>query len=287
MQRPHSPSIRRRRLSSELRKARDQAKLTTNEAAKNLGWAHGKLSKIENAETQSVKSGDLDKMLDLYNVDDAERREAMHQLARQAKERGWWAKYRDVFGKDALPDWETEASMIRRFEGLTIPGLLQTPEYAAAVFRAGRAVPEADIRRQVEARMARHEILNRVRPPHMTAVLDESVLQRVIGSPEVMHEQLTHLKHLALRHHIDVQILPHSAGAHLALAGPFTILDFPQVKDQSIVHVETVANDLFLEHPEELEQYNLAFSNVQGVALSTALSADLIDNLLADLESKR
>ncbi|WP_020380065.1 helix-turn-helix domain-containing protein [Nocardiopsis potens] len=280
-----SPNIRRRRLGQVLRSLREDAGMTLDAAAKAAGVPRATLGRIETADARRLRHSDLDSLADLYEVGRQER-EAMHRLAQQAKERGWWSKYKDVFGNRALPDWEIEASMIRTFEGLTIPGLFQTPAYAAAVFRAGRALPESEVERRVEARMYRREIFNRIDPPHMMAVIDEGALRRLIGGREVMREQLTHLKHLALRHHIDIQVLPYEAGAHLALGGPFSILEFPDPKDLPIVYVGTAADDLFLEQSDEIERYTVAFSNVQGVALSTALSAEFIDDVLKSLESE-
>ncbi|GAA3739277.1 helix-turn-helix domain-containing protein [Salinactinospora qingdaonensis] len=279
-----SPNIRRRRLGRVLRGLREDAGMTLEDAAKAAKVPRATLGRIETADARRLRRSDLDSLADLYKVD-SQTREAMHQLAQQSKERGWWSNYRDVFGGQALPDWEAEASMIRTFEGLTVPGLFQTPEYAAAVFRAGRAVEEEGVQRQVEARMRRREIFNRIKPPHMTAVIDEGALRRLIGGAEVMREQLAHLMNLALRHHIDIQVLPYAAGAHLALAGPFRILDFPDPKDQPIVHVETAADSLFLERPEEIDRYSVAFGNVQSVALSTALSAEFIENIERSLGS--
>ncbi|GLU48381.1 hypothetical protein Nans01_27320 [Nocardiopsis ansamitocini] len=240
---------------------------------------------METADAKRLRHTDLDALADLYEVDTATR-EAMHELANQSKERGWWSKYKDVFGDNALPDWEAETSMIRTFQAQVIPGLLQTPAYAASVFRAGRALEEEHITRRVEARMARRAILNRVNPPHLSAVIDEAALRRIIGGPEVMREQLTYLTRMALRHNIDIQVLPYSAGAHLALAGPFTVLDFPEQRDSPIVYVATAADSLFLEQADEIARYNVAFGNVQGVALSTALSAEFIATVLRDLEGQ-
>lgn len=133
--------------------------------------------------------------------------------------------------------------------------------------------------------MERKNIFNRIKPPHIVTVIDEGSLRREIGSPAVMREQLTHLKNMALRHHIDIQVLPYTAGAHLALAGPFTILDFPAPKDSSIIYVETAVDGLYLDEAEELERYALVFGNVQGAALSTTRSFDMIDEILKSLEN--
>lgn len=285
MQSPISPSVRRRRLARELRRLREACGLKLAAAAKESKVPLSTLSSIETATARRIRSRDIDALADLYEATD-EVRSALHELTRESKEAGWWSSYRDIFGGNALPDFEAEASMIRRFEGLTLPGLLQTPGYAAAVFHAGRVIPEADVERRVQARMERRNIFNRVKPPHMVAVIDEGALRRIIGSRAVMRDQLEHLKNMARRHHIDIQVLPYSAGAHLALAGPFTILDFPTPMDLPLVYVETAVDGLYLDQPDELERYTVAFGNVQGVALSTALSFELIEEVLRSLEDE-
>lgn len=286
MQRPHSPTLRRRRLSAELKRAREEAKVTSANAAKSLGWAAGKLSMIENAETQKVKADDLDKMLDLYQVTDPGKREALHALARDAKVRGWWSKYKEVFGPQSLPDFEAEASAIRTFEGLVIPGLLQTPDYARAVIQGGRYTSEEEIERRVKARLERRDILTRFKPASLRVTLDEAVLHRVVGSSEVMAEQLRHLLHMAKLPNIDLQVVPFDAGAHAAFVAPFSILNFPDPLDAPIVFVDTASGGLFLEESDEVEAHSVTFGDVQGSAMSAAQSARLIIEVLETLESK-
>lgn len=286
MQRPHSPTLRRRRLSAELKRAREEAKVTSANAAKSLGWAAGKLSMIENAETQKVKADDLDKMLDLYQVTDSDKREALHALARDAKVRGWWSKYKEVFGPQSLPDFEAEASAIRTFEGLVIPGLLQTPDYARAVIQGGRYTSEEEIERRVKARLERRDILTRFKPASLRVTLDEAVLHRVVGSSEVMAEQLRHLLHMAKLPNIDLQVVPFDAGAHAAFVAPFSILNFPDPLDAPIVFVDTASGGLFLEESDEVEAHSVTFGDVQGSAMSAAQSARLITEVLETLESK-
>ncbi|MEU0490247.1 helix-turn-helix transcriptional regulator [Nocardiopsis sp. NPDC006139] len=280
-----SPSLRLRRLAAELRRAREQAGLTGSQAAKQLGWSGGKISKIEQTETKRITSGDLDKMMDLYGITDPRKREAMQALAKDAKIRGWWSKYRDIFGDQALPDFEAEASVIRAFSTQTIPGLLQTPGYAEAIFQGGRYVSPEEVNRRVEFRMARREVLTKFRPVQLRAVIDEAALRRQIGDRVVMKEQLDHLLHMAQLPNIDVQVLPFSAGAHAALAAPFTILEFAEPLDTPIVYVGTVTNALFIEEVDEVTQYSATFGDVQGAALSTARSAAFIKEVTATLES--
>ena len=286
MQRPHSPTLRRRRLSAELKRARAGAKLTTTQAIKSLGWAAGKLSQIENAETQKVKPDDLDKMLDLYEIKEPAKREALHALARDAKVRGWWSKYKEVFGPQSLPDFEAEASTIRTFEGLVIPGLLQTPDYARAVIKGGRYTGAEESERHVKARMKRRDILTQFNPASLRIVLDEAALRRVVVSTEVMVEQLHHLLHMAKLPNINLQVLPFSAGAHAALTVPFSILDFPDPLDAPIVFVDTASGGLFLEESDEVDTHSVTFGDVQGSAMSAAQSARAIAEILETLESK-
>ncbi|MFV2198781.1 helix-turn-helix domain-containing protein [Nocardiopsis sp. LOL_012] len=274
---PYSPSIRRRRLSSELRRLRGEAGLTLAEAAKQAGLGRSNLGKMEQAESKTVPAPALDKLLDLYEVHDCQARDALHALARDAKQRGWWSKYKGLFDDDrALPDFEAEASTIRTFAGLCVPGLLQTPEYAHALFEGGRYTSLPAIERRVAFRMARREILTRVRPAHFRAVLDEAALCRVIGGPAIMQEQMAHLLHMAEMPNIDVQVIPFRTGSHAGLTAPFTILDFPDPRDSSIVYVGTIAGSVFFEQEDEVERYNVNYGDLQGSALSTKQSAALI-----------
>ncbi|MFL1379861.1 helix-turn-helix domain-containing protein [Nocardiopsis protaetiae] len=285
MQRPYSPTIRRRRLGFELRRLREEHGLTLDEAGKRSGVPRATIGKIETAEARRTRSRDLDALADLYDVP-PETREALHQLSRQAKEKGWWSKYKDIFSDHALPDFEAEASVIRTYEAQVIPGLFQTPLYAEDVFKGGRATNDPGIARRVEARITRQSILAQVGAPHMTAVIDEGALRRMVGSPEIMAEQLTHLENLALRHNIDLHALPFKSGSHLGMTGSFTILDFPEPRDPSLVYVGTAADGLYLEQPHEIERYNLAFGNVQGAALSSTESLRFIAALKASVESE-
>ncbi|MBB6170228.1 transcriptional regulator with XRE-family HTH domain [Nocardiopsis mwathae] len=282
MQRTYSPSVRRRRLAAELRRARDLSGLTGLRAAKELGWPHSKLTKIESAK-QGVKAADLEALMDLYKVGDRDTREAMLRLARESKERGWWWKYRDIFGERALPDFEAEASGIRCWQAQLVPGLLQTPDYIEAVFRAGNAQDDAVVQRHVQGRIERQHILNGVHPPRFAAILDEGALRRQIGGREVLHEQLQHLCNMATRHNIDLRVLPFVAGEHQASNGSFTVLDFPNPLDVPVAFTETVTASMFVEEPAEIATYNDVWSNLQGAALTQARSAEFIQKVMRDL----
>ncbi len=280
---PHSPTLRLRRLATKLRQAREGANLTTSQVGARLKWSAGKVSKMETTETKRISAGDLDKLMDLYAITDPDTRAAMQALARDARERGWWAKYKEFFDDRALPDFEAEASAIRTFEALCVPGLLQTPEYARALFDGGRYTSEEEIESRVMFRMTRREILTRPQPARLRAVLDEAALHRMIGGPETMRSQLDYLLHMAQMPHIDVQVVPFSTGSHAGLTAPFIILDFPEPLDTPIVYVGTMAGSVFFEQPEEIERYSVTFGDLQGSALSTKQSAGLIKEVAASL----
>ncbi|MFJ6022585.1 helix-turn-helix domain-containing protein [Nocardiopsis alba] len=286
MQRPYSPTIRRRRLGFELRRLREEHGFTLDEAAKRSDVPRATIGKIETAEARRTRARDLDALADLYEVDE-ESRAGLHQLSRESKEKGWWSRYKDVFSERALPDFESEASALRTYEAQVIPGLFQTPEYATDVFKGGRATDDPGITRKVEARLTRQQILSTAKAPHMTAVIDEGALRRQVGTSTIMAEQLKHLENLALRHNIDIQVLPFSTGAHLGMGGSFTIMEFPEPRDSPIVYVGTPSDDLYLEQPGDIERYNLTFSNVQGAALSVTDSVQFIASLRASVESEQ
>lgn len=278
-----SPTVRRRRLSMELIRLREQASMTAEEVGKRLEWSKGRLTHMETNRWTRPDLGNITRLLDLYGVTDPVRREAILTLARQSREKGWWAAYKDIF-RSSLPGFEAEASVIRTYEALVIPGLLQTADYIAAIFRGGQVLDDSQIQRQVFARLARQEILERDSPPELIAVIDEAALRKLVGGPEVMREQLRHVAQMAARPNITIQVLPDRIGAHAALFGSFMILDFPTGEDPSFVYLETPTDSLYLEKPEELDRYTLIYSRTQASALSPEESAQYMTAIADQLQ---
>ena len=283
MKAPYSPSIRRRRLSARLRKYREALGKTTGEVAKDLGWQQTKISRIETGAKKTIQADELDALLDYYKEKRPEIRAELHECARLANERGWWSRYKNVLDS-ALPDFEAEASAIRTYECQVVPGLLQTPDYAEAIFRANLVRTEEEIQARVAARLKRQEILNRVDPPEYWVILDEAALRRVIGSPEVMKVQLRHLTHMATRHNINISVLPFSAGAHPSTMGSFVIIDFPNPLDASVGYAETPTSSVYVEEREELAELNAIFSGALASCLTPADSLKFIYEVIDSLE---
>lgn len=280
---PYSPSVRRRRLSAELRRLRAETGMTLNDVAKHTGISRANLSKIEQAESKTVPAPTLDKLLDLYEIDDPSARTAMHELSKLAGQKGWWSLYKDLMPQ-TLVDFEAEACAIRTYEAQVIPGLLQTPAYADAIFRANRVRDDSEIAQRVTARMARQSILNRIDPPTYLAIIDEAALHRMVGSASVMREQLHHLMHMAARDNIDIYVLPFSAGAHTSTEGNYLIMDFPDPRDASVVYLESPTTTMFLEEEQQVRLYNDMFGSTQSCSLTPAQTLDFLTHRVQELE---
>jgi hypothetical protein len=165
-----------------------------------------------------------------------------------------------------------------------VPGLLQTEEYARHMSRGGpRELDRDDIDRRVQVRMERQRILVREDRPRLWAVVDEAVIRRVVGGPEVMREQLHHLVECAEQGKTTLQVVPFSAGAHAGTTGPFIILDFPEPADPAVVYVETLAGDIYLEARADVDRYTLAFDRLLAAALHPDDSVRLVQQVAGTL----
>jgi len=270
---PASPSLRRRRLAAELRRLRDQSGLSISDVAEKLGWQVSRISRIETRQL-GITAPDLRKLLDVYGVDDGSYRDGLAELARRANERGWWQSYpRNVIPSEYgdLISIEAEAASIRSYQPELVPGLLQTPGYTRAVIRAGRrGDTAAEIDRRAEVRLERQAILARTDPPppRINVILNEAVLRRRIGGPEVMREQLQFLIAERDRANISVQVLPFDSGAHPSMVGPFTMVTFIDPGDLGVVYLEHATSSLFLETPEEIRAYEEFWDAIQSDAYS-------------------
>ncbi|MBE1578561.1 helix-turn-helix domain-containing protein [Amycolatopsis roodepoortensis] len=274
MTRGQGPTVRRRRLASELRRLREAADLTIDEVSEKLECSASKVSRIETGHV-GVTPRDARDMLELYGIAGDEQ-EALVQLAREARKRGWWHAYNEVF-TGTFVGLEADASSLRAFQALLVPGLLQTERYAKAVIRAMRPDAEdAEIRRRVAARMARQELLTDPSPPEYWAVIDEAVLHRVVDGPEVMAEQLYRMVTMAGRANVTVQIVPFGAGAHPGMEGPFLIMGFPELADTDVVYVDSTSSGLYLEEPPDVRRYALMFDHLRAAALKPDDSVEVI-----------
>lgn len=279
----HGPAVRRRKLGAELRALRARAGLTSGEAARLVGWHQSKVSRIETG-ASGAKPSDVRSLLDAYGVEDDELRDLLLVLAgsQVAGREHWWHAYRGVLPptyRDFI-SLESQASAMRTLETSVVPGLLQTPEYARAVTRAAvGAVDEERLDTLVEVRLARQDVLRGDPPLRLSAVLDEAVLRREVGGPEVMTRQLRRLTEAARLPQVRLQVLPFAAGAHIGITGPFVIFSFPSTSDLDVVVLDHLTSSLYLERKEDLRAYAEAFNSLRIHALSPEDSLDFIAEL--------
>ena len=279
-----SPTVRRRRLTVELRRLREQAGLTCEDVGHRLECSGTRISRMETGRI-GARPGDVRELLEIYGVTGAEA-DSLVQLARDARRKGWWRAYGRV-----LPPWfeayvglESDAARLHDFQPSVVPGLLQTEDYARAVMRGA---PDAgcaeDIDQQVALRMRRQAILDEPRPPQLQVVLSESVLLVQVGGPVVMRAQLLRLADLASRPDLTIQVLPVRAAAQVQPVGPFTVLEFADPVDPTVVYLEHLTGSLFLEDEEEVRRYRAVFDHLRAEALGPGPSADLIARTAAGL----
>jgi transcriptional regulator with XRE-family HTH domain len=262
--------MRRRQLMTELKRLRENARLTQDDVAEQLDWHATKLMRIETGRT-APHPNDVRLMLDVYGVTDQEQVHTLAKLARDARQRGWWYSYRDILLSryDFFIGLESEASSIRSFELAMIPGLLQTASYARAVICAGQQkLGRDEVDRLIEVRSTRQRILAERDEARLWAILDESVIHRVIGGSSVMREQLEHLIAVGEQGRVAVQVVPYGTDAHPGLAGPFTILGFDRAAEPDIVYLESVGGNLCVDKPEETRLFADTFDHLRTVAHS-------------------
>jgi transcriptional regulator with XRE-family HTH domain len=272
----YSPTVRGRRLIREAEGLRHDRGLSMEATAQRLGWSVSKLYRLENGKSR-ITTDDLADMLDLYGVTSPER-EALLQLCRDARKRGWWTAYADVFTGSYI-SMEAEAATIRIHAHVLLPGIFQTPTYARAVITATEAgITPADADRRVAARLARQQaLLDRSCPPVVHAILDEAVLRRQVGGPAATAAQLDALAGLTARPHVTVQVLPFTTGANAGLDGKFTLLALPD--DPPVAYVEGLMGDIYLEAADETDRFHAAWTRLASQALPPNDSVHIIRQL--------
>ncbi|MDQ0787200.1 helix-turn-helix transcriptional regulator [Streptomyces sp. B3I8] len=276
-------TTRRRQLGAMLRKLRARKGMTLEEAGALVGVSKATVSRYE-TQAGPVKWIVVDALCREYGATDAER-EAVVRMAKDAKQQGWWSSFADSIPEsmNLLLTLEDEAVREDHFSCVYVPGLLQTRAYSTALQKANEIpLQPSEIERLVDIRMKRQEILTRPKPPRLWAILDESVIRRVVGSPETMQEQLGRLLEANESPHITLQVLPFAKGAHCAALGSFVIIGGTE-PTLDVVYVDFHTGSLFMETDEELERYRLAFEYLRAQALDMEASSALIHRARKEL----
>jgi transcriptional regulator with XRE-family HTH domain len=276
-----SPTVRQRELGARLRQLRNKRSMTVDQVAQELLCSPTKISRIETGARRATLR-DVRDLSRLYNVTEPADAAELMDLARQARERGWWAQYSDL-KLDPYIGLEEEATGITCFSMYFLHGLVQTEEYARAIIKgiAPRIDPDV-FEQRTKARLRRQELLKREKPPRFRMLLDESVLYRQVGGPGVMFRQLDKIMQLTNEHKIVVQLIPFEIGAYDAADSNFVLLEFDREPLSDLVFVEGLLSALYHERPTEVERYRESLENLRDVALSPKESA----NRMTEMRSK-
>lgn len=277
-------TVRRILLGSQLRRLREVKGVSRQEAGYVIRASESKISRLELGRV-SFKERDVADLLTLYGVTEDSEREALLQLARDAKTPGWWHRYNDV-----LPHWfqtyvglEEAAALIRTYELQFVPGLLQSEEYARAVFRLGNAgAAEDEIDQRVALRMQRAQRLTGPGAPRLWAVLDEAALKRPIGGPEVMRGQFEHLITMSKLPNVTIQVMPFQFGGHAAEGGAFSILRFPEPDLPDVVYVENLVGALYLDKRDDVDNYLQAMERLCVDSATPERTVEMLGDLLRE-----
>lgn len=275
----NNPTVTGRRLGAELRRLRKDSGLTGTQVAARLLISQAKVSHMETGR-RAVSPRDVRDLCNIYGVTDQQVVDSLTELARESSRQGWWHAY-GAIPHSAYVDLEADAASIHTYDSMVIPGLLQTPAYAAAVIEETIPLVTVD---QAAARLKvllrrQHRIYDPARRLRLWVVLDESALRRVVGSREIMREQLEHLHALSTEPHITVQVLPLTAGAHPGLTGQFSLLRFPDSLE-AVVYLERFTSGHCLEKPSEVRQYSVTHAHLQAQALAPDHSRRLIAGVI-------
>ncbi len=276
------PTVRSRRVGSELRRLREAAGVTTAEAADVLQCSVAKISRLENG-IVTARIIDVRLLLDRYGDQDREHRAYLEHLARNSNKRGWWQDYGDT-----IPPYyadfiglESDASHVKTWEPTIVPGLFQTADYARAIMRANPAMIAPDkLDNFISVRLERQSRLDEGTGLRLDAVIWDAALLTTVGDKDTHRAQMRRLLELSERPGISIQILPLEAGEYACMSSSFVLFSFGSELTASTVFVENLTGSQYLEQTDELIGYTLVFDKLRSAALSTAESTQRLDELM-------
>jgi transcriptional regulator with XRE-family HTH domain len=276
------PTVQRRLLRSELRRARNAARLKQADVAKAMDWSPSKLIRIESGQV-SISSNDLRALLAHYDVKDKSRVETLLELAKSSRAGSFYDQFAADL-KDGFRDYlafEASATVIRQYDPILISGLLQTEEYARAILDEVFGVASDGIDRQWTARQHRQELHDREDPPEMRFVIDEATIARRVGrNGKVMLRQIERLREFADAPHVALQVLPFSVGAHPGMAGSFVLLEFDDPNLDDLAHLESVDSVTIKDDSELIAHYGDRYQKLEDLALSQEESKTFLDEYI-------
>ncbi|NYI04370.1 helix-turn-helix domain-containing protein [Allostreptomyces psammosilenae] len=278
------PTVRSRRLGAALRRHRLAAKVDQATAAKAIDYSVTKVSRIETGQV-SARVLELRALLDLYGVRDQHERERLEQLARQSNARGWWADYESV--GETYADYialESDATHIKTWETVLIPGILQVPRYVEELLASNPVVvPSSRVQEFIKVRQERQARF-RDSGAHLSAIIWEPAITAPLFSAEARMAQLDHLLDIGQQPRYTIRVLPLAAGAAATVSVPFTALSFGSESVIDAVAAENITATMVIEEPHEIAAYSYAFDTLQNAALDPDSTMELIREVKNDIK---
>jgi hypothetical protein len=279
------PTVLRILLGAHLRRLREHAGISREDAGYHIRASGSKISRMELGRV-SFKERDVIDLLAFYGISDSQERDSLIQLTREANATPWWQKY-----QDAAPDWfglyvglEEAAQLIRVYEVQFVPGLLQTEDYARAVVMQGApGLEPEEVERRVALRLGRQKLLTRDNPPRLWAIVDEAALRRPMGGRDVLAGQIQRLMDLVSESNVTLQVMPFKYGGHAAEGGAFSIMRFPEADLPDMVYVEYLSGALYIEKPEEVERYAAVMERLSVAGTSPERTREILAGLLKEI----
>jgi transcriptional regulator with XRE-family HTH domain len=236
-----------RRLRAFLRQTREACGFTQRDVALEMDWSLSKLIRIETGQV-NISTTDLRALLQHYGVTDPARVADWVDAARASKQRSWWYSYRNMVTTEfkVLLGYESSATVIRNFEPLLVPGLLQTEEYAREVIRILAGPDTAGLEDLVDLRMERQDRLVRPDGPRLHFIVDENVVHRMVGNSAIMRNQIRRMREYAQWPNITLRVIPFSAGLYSRARIAYQLLEFPEVEDEAVLFIENASGDIVI-----------------------------------------
>jgi transcriptional regulator with XRE-family HTH domain len=278
----YGATIAKRRLSRRLTELRIATGYTANHVCDILNWGRGKVGRFEANQWKRPEMSDIRDLFRVYDVP-AGTQEELEDLAIRARGRPWWRDYPEIFDNE-FPGFENDATRIRVFMPLILPGLLQTPAYVEALMRAGSR-PPAWREKALATRLRRQEILQRgdATAPALNAVITEASLMYRWGTRADRYEQVVHLTEIGSRHNVELRIQRFIDGPYPGMHSMINIFGYPDA-EPSLVYMETDYAIEEVSNAESVNAYVQAFGRASEGALEPADTAVFLRQLAEQLE---
>jgi transcriptional regulator with XRE-family HTH domain len=281
------PAINRRRLRAELRQLREEAGMPQALVAEKLDWSLSKLTRVENGAV-GVSVTDVRALLGLYQAGE-QTVDQMVNLARRARERRWWDKFKSHLAPayQEFIGFEADATGLRQFHPTMVPALLQTEPYIVDILSALALteIPPDRLDSLIQVRLRRQQqVLGGDDPIPFTVVIDEAALRRPVGGVEAMRDQLEHLVELQGHPMVSISVLPFAAGPHLGLLGAFHLMEFASSLDQTVLYLENADGSVQLRDDQVLiRQYGEHLDAMAKLAVHGDAAVEMIHAIADDL----